>query len=71
MSVTGSSLVNTSSNGQPTNNEDRPFSFALGTQIFLNPTDDPTDAVISFKANADLLHPAPALWVVYQFRGLV
>ncbi|MAT87200.1 MAG: hypothetical protein CL532_01420 [Aestuariivita sp.] len=55
MSVTGSSLVNTSSNGQPTNNEDRPFSFALGTQIFLNPTDDPTDAVISFKANADLL----------------
>ena len=52
MSVTGSSLVNTSSNGQPTNNEDRPFSFALGTQIFLNPTDDPTDAVISFKANA-------------------
>lgn len=55
MSVTGSSLVNTSSNGQPSDNEDRAFSFAIGTQIFLNPTDDPTDAVISFKANADLL----------------
>tara|TARA_B100000405_G_scaffold302859_1_gene267398 strand:+ start:2798 stop:3610 length:813 start_codon:yes stop_codon:yes gene_type:complete len=55
MSVTGSSLVNTSSNGQPTDNEDRPFSFAIGTQIFLNPSDDPTNAVISFKANPDLL----------------
>jgi hypothetical protein len=55
MSVTGSSLVNTSSNGQPSDNEDRAFSFAIGTQIFLNPNDDPTDAVISFKANADLL----------------
>ena len=53
--ATGSNLINTSANGQPTDNEDRPFSFALGTQIFLNPADDPTSAVVSFKANADLL----------------
>ena len=33
MTVTGSSLVNTSSNGQPTDNEDRPFSFAIGTDL--------------------------------------
>lgn len=55
MTVTGSSLVNTSANGQPTDNEDRPFSFAIGTQIFLNPTSSPTDAVITFKIDPGLL----------------
>jgi len=55
MPVTGSSLVNTSTNGQPTDNEDRPFSFAIGTQIFINPSDDPTDAVVSFKVDPTLL----------------
>ena len=53
--ATGSNLINTSANGQPTDNEDRPFSFAIGTQIFLNPSDSPTNAVISFKADANLL----------------
>ena len=53
--ATGSNLINTSSTGQPSDNEDRPFSFAIGTQIFLNPNDDPTDAVVTFKANANLL----------------
>ena len=53
--ATGSNLINTSSSGQPTDNEDRPFSFAIGTQIFLNPADDPTDAVVSFKPNTALL----------------
>lgn len=55
MTVLGSSLVNTSPNGQPSNNEDRPFSFALGTQIFINPSDDPTDAVVEFKITPSLL----------------
>ena len=53
--ATGSNLINTSASGQPTDNEDRPFSFAIGTQIFLNPTDDPTSAVVSFKADVNLL----------------
>ena len=53
--ATGSNLINTSAQGQPTDAEDRPFSFAIGTQIFLNPSDDPTDGVISFKADANLL----------------
>ncbi len=53
--ATGSNLINTSAQGQPTDAEDRPFSFAIGTQIFLNPSDDPTNAVISFKADASLL----------------
>ena len=53
--ATGSNLINTSSQGQPADNEDRPFSFAIGTQIFLNPSDDPTSALISFKADASLL----------------
>ena len=53
--ATGSSLINTSADGQPTDNEDRPFSFAIGTQIFLNPSDDPTDGVVSFKADASLI----------------
>ncbi len=53
--ATGSNLINTSSSGQPTDNEDRPFSFAIGTQIFLNPSDSPTDAVVSFKVDSNLL----------------
>ena len=55
MTVTGSTLINTSSVGLPADTDDRPFSFAIGTQIFLNPTDDPTDAVVSFKFDPDLL----------------
>lgn len=53
--ATGSNLINTSSEGQPADNEDRPFSFAIGTQIFLNPSDDPTNGIVSFKADANLI----------------
>jgi len=56
MPVLGSSLINTSPNGHPTNLEDRPFSFAIGTQIFINPNNNPTDAVVSFKVDASLLN---------------
>lgn len=55
MTVNGSTLINTSSLGQPIELEDRPFSYAIGTQLFLNPTDDPTDSVVSFKVNPTLL----------------
>ncbi len=60
MSVTGSSLINVSTNGLPTDTDDRPFSFAIGTQIFLNPPDDPTDAIASFKFNPDLVSSTTA-----------
>lgn len=56
--ATGSNLINTSSDGQPTDNEDRPFSFAIGTQLFLNPSDDPTSGVVSFKADPNLINGA-------------
>jgi len=56
MPVLGSSLINTSTNGQPTDLENRPFSFAIGTQVFINPSDDPTDAVVSFKPDASLIN---------------
>jgi hypothetical protein len=56
MPVLGSTLINISANGQPTDLEDRPFSFAIGTHIFINPTDDPTDAVVSFKIDSSLLN---------------
>lgn len=55
MPVLGSSIINTSTDGQPVDIEDRPFSFALGTQIFLNPSDDPTNAVVTFKIDPSLL----------------
>ena len=55
MTVTGSSLINTSTTGLPADTDNRPFSFAIGTQIFLNPVDDPTDAVVSFKFDPDLI----------------
>jgi len=53
--ASGSNLINTSAQGQPADQEDRPFSFAMGTQIFLNPSDDPVHAVVSFKVDANLL----------------
>lgn len=55
MTVTGSTLINTSTLGLPADTDDRPFSFAIGTQIFLNPVDDPTDAVVTFKFDPDLI----------------
>ena len=55
MTVTGSTLINTSTLGLPADTDNRPFSFAIGTQIFLNPVDDPTDAVVSFKFDPDLI----------------
>ncbi len=70
MTVTGSSLINTSANGQPTDNEDRPFSFAMGTQIFINPSDDPTDAVVSFKLDPNLLAGSLATGVSNLAVGL-
>ena len=53
--ATGSHLINTSTNGQPSDPEDRPFSFAIGTQLFLNPTDNPTNGVLSFKVDTSLI----------------
>ena len=60
MTVTGSTLINTTTTGLPGDTDDRPFSFAIGTQIFLNPVDDPTDAVASFKFNPDLISSTSA-----------
>tara|TARA_B100000085_G_scaffold278483_1_gene300374 strand:- start:69 stop:878 length:810 start_codon:yes stop_codon:yes gene_type:complete len=54
----GSDLINTSANGQPNDNEDRPFSFAIGTQLFLNPNDDPRDGVVSFKVDPTQINGA-------------
>ena len=70
MTVTGSTLINTSTNGLPTDTDDRPFSFAIGTQIYLNPTDDPTDAVVSFKFNPDLISSTSAAGVSTVAMGL-
>jgi len=58
MPVLGSSLINTSANGQPTDLEDRPFSYAIGTQIFINSSNSPTDAVVSFKLDISLINGA-------------
>tara|TARA_B100001063_G_scaffold37545_1_gene31135 strand:- start:287 stop:1099 length:813 start_codon:yes stop_codon:yes gene_type:complete len=70
MTVTGSTLINTSSTGLPGDTDDRPFSFAIGTQIFLNPVDDPTDAVASFKFNPDLIASTSAAGVSIVAIGL-
>lgn len=55
MSVLGSNIINTASKGVPDFSSDRPASFAIGTQIFLNPVATPTDAALSFKVNTSLL----------------
>ena len=64
MPVSGSNLVNTSANGQPTDAEDRPFSYAIGTQLFINPSSTPTDAVVTFKVAPELLTGSVAATVV-------
>lgn len=56
MTVLGSDLTNTSDRGQPGDSEDRAFSYALGTQIFINPVDTPTDAVVEFRVDVNLLN---------------
>ena len=70
MTVTGSTLINTSTIGLPAENDDRAFSFAIGTQIFLNPVDDPTDAVVSFKFDPDLIAATSAAGISSVALGL-
>ena len=55
MSVLGSNLINTASKGEPDFTADRPASFAIGTQVFLNPPATPMDGVLSFKIDTSLL----------------
>lgn len=55
MSVLGSNLINTASKGEPDFTADRPASFAIGTQVFLNPPATPVDGVFSFKIDTSLL----------------
>lgn len=55
MSVLGSNLINTASKGEPDFTADRPASFAIGTQVFLNPPATPIDGVLSFKLDTSLI----------------
>jgi len=50
----GSSIINTSPSGLPVELEDRAYAFCIGTQIFQNPSQDPRDAVFSFKVDPEL-----------------
>jgi hypothetical protein len=52
--ASGSSIINTSPSGLPVELEDRAYAFCIGTQIFQNPTQDPRDAVFSFKVDPEL-----------------
>ena len=45
----GSSIVNVTASGLPTETEDRAYSFCLGTQILQNPSQDPRVGTLSFK----------------------
>ena len=45
----GSSIVNLTASGLPTETEDRAYSFCLGTQILQNPSQDPRTGTLSFK----------------------
>lgn len=47
----GSSIVNLTASGLPTETEDRAYSFCLGTQILQNPSQTPRTGTFSFKIN--------------------
>ena len=47
----GSSIVNLTASGLPTETEDRAYSFCLGTQILQNPSQTPRTGTFSFKVN--------------------
>ena len=51
----GSSIINTSPSGLPVELEDRAYSFCIGTQIFQNPSQEPRNAVFSFKVDPQML----------------
>jgi hypothetical protein len=48
MTVSGSSLTNISSGGLPVDSTVYPTGSALGSQVYINPVDDPTDSVLEF-----------------------
>lgn len=50
----GSSIVNLTASGLPTELEDRAYSFCLGTQILQNPEQDPRIGTLSFKVTPNL-----------------
>ena len=54
----GSSIVNLTASGLPTELEDRAYSFCLGTQILQNPTQDPRVGTLSFKISPDMFDVA-------------
>ena len=47
----GSSIVNLTASGLPSEQEDRAYSFCLGTQILQNPSQTPRTGTLSFKVN--------------------
>ena len=49
----GSSIVNLTASGLPTETEDRAYSFCLGTQILQNPSQTPRTGSFSFKISPD------------------
>ena len=50
----GSSIINASASGLPSQSEDRAYAFCLGTQILQNPASDPRDGTLSFKVATGL-----------------
>jgi hypothetical protein len=50
----GSSIINTSPSGLPSETEDRAYAFCLGTQILQNPSQEPRDGLLSFKITPSL-----------------
>lgn len=58
MTAVGSSIVNLSASGLPSQNEDRAYAFCLGTQILQNPAADPRTGTLSFKISPNMFDVA-------------
>ena len=56
----GSSIVNLTASGLPSEQEDRAYSFCLGTQILQNPSQTPRTGTLSFKVTPNQFDVAVA-----------
>lgn len=67
--VSGSSLTNTATLGLPAQTDDKPYSFGVTAQTFLNPVASPTNAYIEFKIDGSLMTNAAGTTVGNNFIG--
>jgi hypothetical protein len=69
MTITGSAITNTATAGLPSDTDDKPYSFAVTAQTFINPANAPTDAYIECQINGSLMTNAATSTYGHNYLG--